>query len=684
MIRKLFLFLILSAECLWAAPEFDPCWQDGMVLQRGQPIEVRGRAEAGEELELSLGGKSVRFKADAAGRWTASLPAFAAEGQGRDLRLRGGSGEAVLKEVLIGDVWLCSGQSNMLFTIGQCSEGKAALAAADAKAPLRLMNFKMKWQTGPGAWKSGQLPVAATWFEPEWSRPDAAHLKDFSAVAWFFGQGLIAAEPGVPLGLINCSVGGSALISWLPEDWLKRDALGASELEHWLDGSGGEASWCEVRAGQNLRALKKPGEAFHPYKPGALDAAGYARMEGFRLAGILWYQGESDAEQSWSVPAYQRLLPELAASLRRRFGEQAAFVCIQLPGMERRLWPEMRAAQAAALKSVPRSALVSTWDTGERRDVHPKAKQEVGRRAAIAAIALAKKAEPAAPELRSERFEGGDLLLAFSSPVTGPASPAGFEIRDRSGTWKTAAASLENGGIRLKAAAAGLAWRYAWKPFPGIEALKGASGLPVVPCRRGGEVRRLACIGDSITYGMGIENRDADNYPAQLQRLLGDDWLLGNFGNSGRCIILSSKRGSESRAWMKQKEFQRALAFAPDSVVCNLGINDVMAFQAAAFEKDYSALIDAFRRQGKPEIRIWAPLPPLFKGQKYFGSPALAGIEASLQKLARACKVKTIDMKSPFVERGDLFPDHIHPNGEGASIIAREVAKSLQDDGRGH
>ncbi len=679
MIRTLLFALSLSLNSLLAAAEFDPAWQDGMVLQREQPIEVRGNATPGETIDLSFGGKSATAKADAAGKWSATLPAFAADAKGRDLKLNAGSGEKILKDVLLGDVWLCSGQSNMLFTVAQCREGKATLAAADAKAPLRLMNFKMKWQTNPGAWKADDLPIAATWFQPEWSLADAAHLKDFSAVAWFFGQGLIQHDPGVPLGLINCSVGGSAILSWLPEDWLKKDSLGASELEHWLDGAGGESTWCEVRAAQNLKAVKKLAAAFHPYKPGALAAAGYARMQGFRLKGVLWYQGESDAEQTWSLPPYQRLLPQLASSLRQNFGADTAFICIQLPGLERPLWPEMRAFQAAAIKSIPRSALVSTWDTGERKDVHPKAKQEVGRRAAIAAISLLKgEANPAAPELRGERKDGADLLLSFSSELNGPASPAGFEIRSATGTWTAAVASLEKGGIRLKNAAASSAWRYAWTPFPGIEPLKGPSGLPLVPCRRGGEPRRLACIGDSITYGMTIKNRDADNYPAQLQRLLGPSWQLGNFGNSGRCVILTSKRGNESRAWMDQKEFQRALAFAPHSVVCNLGINDVMAFNAAAFEKDYSAIIRSFRKSGPVDFRIWAPLAPLFPGQKFFGSPVLAQIETSLHKIAGLNKVKTIDLKTPLQDHGDWFPDHIHPNAEGAAVMAQEVAKSLQ------
>jgi lysophospholipase L1-like esterase len=286
---------------------------------------------------------------------------------------------------------------------------------------------------------------------------------------------------------------------------------------------------------------------------------------------------------------------------------------------------------------------------------------------------------PAAPDFRGERKERGDLIVEFTSAVSGPAQPAGFEIRMAGGEWRSAAARLESGAVRLEGAAGCEAWRYAWAPFPGLEPLRGASGLPVVPCRRGDEPRRVGCIGDSITYGMTIENRDRDNYPAQLQGMLGGDWLVGNFGNSGRCVILTAMRGKTPRAWMKQREFARALAFEPDIVVSNLGINDVMAFDAAVFERDYGALIGAFAKErGAPEWRIGTPLGPLFPGHAYYGSEVIPRIDASLRKIAATHGFKTVDLRSALQDRGELFADHIHPNAEGATIIAREVAASLK------
>ena len=673
--------LLLISVRLAAAPAFDPAWQGGMVVQRDQPLTVHGTAAPGEEVAVSFGGQALTERAGGDGAWSAVLPSFSAEAQGREMRAKAASGEAVLRDVLVGDIWLCAGQSNMLFMVRQSTEAGAVMAGAEqsAKRPVRLMNWKCPWPSGAEAWDKDNLPAAATWFTPVWSKADAEHLPEFSAIAWHFASALQEREPGVPLGIIDCAVGGSPILAWIPEERLKQDPLGASELAHWLEGEGSENTWCDTRAWQNLANVPNPGTAFHHFKPGALAAAGLARMTGFRVRGVLWYQGESEAEQPWSVPAYRRLLPLLVTSLRERFGPDAAFVCMQLPGIERRLWPEFRAMQAAAVKSIRQSALVTTWDTGDRKDVHPKAKQDVGRRAAVAAMQLlSRELSPAAPEWRGERKDGRDLILEFSSAVSGPTEPAGFEVRAADGNWRPAAARLENGAVRLPGAVDVGAWRYAWSPFPGLEPLRGASGLPVVPCRRGGEPRRVACIGDSITYGLTIENRDRDNYPAQLQGLIGGDWLVGNFGNSGRCVILSSMRGPTPRAWMKQREFARAVAFEPQVVVSNLGINDVMAFDAAVFERDYAQLLAAFAVEGRaPEWRIGTPLGPLFAGHGFYGSPVVAEIDASLRNLAARHGIKTIDLRTPLQDYGEFFADHIHPNAEGATIIAREVAESL-------
>jgi len=194
------------------------------------------------------------------------------------------------------------------------------------------------------------------------------------------------------------------------------------------------------------------------------------------------------------------------------------------------------------------------------------------------------------------------------------------------------------------------------------------------------ETVRVACIGDSITFGHGIKDREM-TYPAQLQKLLGDKYEVRNFGNSGRSILKKSMRGKEKRAFIFMKEHQAALAFKPDIVICNLGINDLMDFDRfeADFVTDYIELLTAYQSlETKPRLIIWEPLAPLFKGHKFFEDRRIDLINRAIAKVAEEMRIESIDMERPFRRSDKLFPDKIHPNAEGAGVIARETARLLK------
>lgn len=201
---------------------------------------------------------------------------------------------------------------------------------------------------------------------------------------------------------------------------------------------------------------------------------------------------------------------------------------------------------------------------------------------------------------------------------------------------------------------------------------------------------KIACIGDSITFGTGIEDRAADSYPAQLQSLLGSRAEVRNFGNPGRCIIKTSMRGTEKRAFIFMPEHRAALHFAPEVVICNLGINDVIDFpkpgNREAFVRDYVELIETYRAlPGRPRIILWSPLAPLHKGHRYFQSPDLARLNAAIRDVvaqlndaADEAPVEVIDMHRPLAGHPALFADGIHPNATGAGLIAAATVRVLQ------
>ncbi len=206
---------------------------------------------------------------------------------------------------------------------------------------------------------------------------------------------------------------------------------------------------------------------------------------------------------------------------------------------------------------------------------------------------------------------------------------------------------------------------------------------------------RVACIGDSITWGAGITDRARDSYPAVLQRLLDDGYEVRNFGHNGRTVLKNAVNG-DNRGYVNQSVFRDAVAFRPDVVVCNLGINDISDFAwnlfpadaqqtnafTTAFVRDYAEILNGFTRGAeKPKVLVWSPLCPLFEGQRYFGSPRYGAIQAALREIARQSGAVEVDAHALFApaEKGAaFFPDKLHPNAAGAAIIAERVAAAIR------
>ena len=203
---------------------------------------------------------------------------------------------------------------------------------------------------------------------------------------------------------------------------------------------------------------------------------------------------------------------------------------------------------------------------------------------------------------------------------------------------------------------------------------------------------RVACIGDSITYGYGLADRDHDSYPAQLQKIL-DVKLPGkcevrNFGNSGRGIYLDSMRGAEKRGFRWMPEHKTALEWRPDVVICNLGINDngeyIKEFtggrKRGQFRNDYLALLGDYRKVNpKTRFFVWTKLSPLAEGQKFYRSLEPFLMQRDLEEVARSIDAIGIDMQEPLREKMDevFARDKIHPGPEGSGIIAETTFKAM-------
>ncbi|OJV14910.1 MAG: sialate O-acetylesterase [Dyadobacter sp. 50-39] len=483
-IRPLLVF-ILCAGAAFAQPENSGLalalvFTDHMVLQRNKPLQIYGRAGAGEAVQVRLQGQSREAVADGEGKWKVVLPAQKAGGP-YELTVSGRQGKVVVRDVLIGDVWLCSGQSNMDFQLKDAQTGPEELAKGQFNPHIRLLKYRGSVPWGDVSWDSATLARVNRFdfFKGEWKTPDAGSAASFSAVAYYFGQ-KIAATENVPIGLIQVAVGGSPTESWIDETVLRGDDRFAGLLTNWLQ-SELVMEWCRHRAGVNVahgNALRQR----HPFQYGYNYEAGIAPLTDFPIAGVIWYQGESNVH---NVSLHEALFETLVKSWRQGRGEVFPFYYVQLSGIDRPNWPEFRDSQRQMLARIPHAGMAVSYDAGDSLNVHPVRKKEVGERLALLALRgyYGKPVVAEGPVAQKATLKNASILLDFNrdqkllTPNNVPLT--GFELLTRIGRRVPAQAAIVKGRVRI-AVPEGEAVRtvlYAYQPFTRAN-LYNEAGLP--------------------------------------------------------------------------------------------------------------------------------------------------------------------------------------------------------------
>lgn len=388
--------ILLLFAWVTAAPalELGRPFGDHMVLPMARPVPVRGTAVPGVEVTVSFAGKESVAKADREGRWQATLPTMEPSAKGRTLSVKAGREKLELDDVLVGRVYLWSGQSNMDFQLSRATGGPAEAKTAGDHPAIRLFNLT-------GVPTDKRVYDAATLarltprdhFTGSWERASEKSAAALSAVAWWAGKA-VHLHDGVPVGLVENAVGGSGTEAWLPRPVLasRRDYAPLLD-DRWLD-SPRVSPWARGRARQNLGGQSA---ANHPFKPGFLFESGVRDWAGFPFEGVVWYQGETNAEiddDAWN----RRLITDLVNGWRKELLQPALpFFLVQLPRIGgndplRRHWPEYRKVQAEAARSLEGVHLVVTQDLGwDSPDVHPPDKRPVGMRVAEAVIRVVKR-----------------------------------------------------------------------------------------------------------------------------------------------------------------------------------------------------------------------------------------------------------------------------------------------------
>jgi sialate O-acetylesterase len=381
-----------------------------MVLQRDRPIPVYGTANAGDEVTVKFKGTITKVKTNENGEWKVMLPISKAGGPFQ-MKIIAKDTSITISNILMGDVWLCAGQSNMYFPLNRSAEANTAMKTASANTKLHLYKLNPQAETDPVVWDSVSLSKAnkLAFFSGSWKACDSRSAAGFSAVAYYFGQ-KISRDTGVPIGLIEVAVGGSPTESWIDRYTMEHDDQLVDMLNNWLI-SDYEMAFCRDRTTINLKNAVNPKQR-HTYEPCYNYEAAIDPLTSFPVKGVVWYQGESNTH---NLELYSRLFTTLVSSWRQNWGIDLPFYTVQLSGINRLSWPVFREAQRKLQKSIPNTQMAVSFDLGDSLNVHPTRKKEIGERLALLAARytyhLPVKAN--GPEPLTARKNGDQIVISF-------------------------------------------------------------------------------------------------------------------------------------------------------------------------------------------------------------------------------------------------------------------------------
>ena len=482
-----------------------------MVLQREMPVPVWGWADPGEKVTVTFAGQSKSATAGADGKWMVKLDALTASAAPAEMTVTG-SNTITLKNILVGEVWIGSGQSNMEMAVRGCLEAKKFIEAAKHPA-IRLITVR---RTASG------IPLDS--FSGKWTACSPAQARRFSATLLFFGQKLHK-DLGVPIGLIHSSWGGTRVEPWTPPcgfaavaslkgisdrirradaEYTKAVRAAVPQVEKWL-----VDAKAALAAGTRIASF--PSMPRHPLNsrgaPTGLYNAMIHPLIPFAVRGAAWYQGEGNGNEHMS---YFEKKKALIGGWRKLWGYDMSFYFVQLANYRKPNrspaggdgWARVREAQTATLR-VPKTGMAVTIDIGMAKNIHPKNKQDVGKRLALWALAkdYGKDVVYSGPMYKSMTREGrtirlrfdhvhGGLIVGRKDGLAPTAAVAGgtlkrFAIAGADKKWRWADAKIDGETVVVSCDTVPhpVAVRYAYSMNPDGCNLYNAAGLPAVPFR---------------------------------------------------------------------------------------------------------------------------------------------------------------------------------------------------------
>lgn len=496
--------VLLAASFAIAEVKLPSILGDNMVLQQGQPVPIWGKADPGEKVTVRFMGQTKQATAGQDGAWRVDLDPLKATGKPQTLTIAG-ENTIELDNVLVGEVWVASGQSNMAWSVARSDNAEKEIAAA--KYPnIRLITVPRK-----------SIPEPQDDFEGEWVATTPETIPNFSAVAYFFGRELHN-ELDVPIGLINTSYGGTPSEAWTPRPALEAQPGLKPLLERWdkdvaaFDAKAAAAEhekqlerWKEQAAKAKKAGKDAPRRPAAPADPGVSQHRPAGLYNGMihpllpvAIRGAIWYQGESNVPRAYQ---YRTIFPTMIQSWRdvwkqKGEAEEFPFYFVQIAPYDYRHDPEMGAelweAQLMAMKNVPNSGMAVTTDIGNLKDIHPTNKQDVGHRLAIWALAKTygrSDLPHSGPVYKTARFEDGKAIVTFDHVYVGLKSRDGkplshFLIAGKDKQFHPAEVKIDGDKLIVSSdqVKEPVAVRFAWEDTAEPNFINSA-GLPASPFR---------------------------------------------------------------------------------------------------------------------------------------------------------------------------------------------------------
>lgn len=570
--------LSMIASSASAEVKLPALFTDHMVVQRDQPLKVWGWADPSESVVVSIGNSKATAVADATGKWHLELPPMPANKSPSSLIIQG-TNRIEIKDILVGEVWVCSGQSNMEWSVAASMNPQEEIAAANhplirhIKVPLvpsmiPLENFQSSWQV---------------------CSPNTA--AGFTAVGYYMARDL-SIKLDIPVGLINSSWGGTRVEPWIPPVGFQRVEALQNIYQSVVGRTPGSAPYAK-RLDEHIKSLedwlvkaktyKERREVLAPNPSFPAELSPYASNQdptmlyngmihsivGFPIRGAIWYQGESNHDEGM---LYLEKKKALIQGWRELWGQgDFPFYYVQIapfrygdkdPTTLAKFWE----AQAAVQSAVPKTAMVVINDIATVNDIHPPNKQEVGRRLALLALANDYGMQDVAarsPELVSMELMGKQLKLSFRNTAGGMKTrdgkpPTHFEVIGvGSSGYRPAVAQIQGDSLILSCAEVPepTAMRFAWDMLAEPN-LCGMTGLPVGAFRSGKEPEFLDSVPGSSEYRL-VYDLDLGKLSSDIRYDVDNSASAGSFGRVAYLLELSGPQGQEQRVFVSMKAFTK-------------------------------------------------------------------------------------------------------------------------------